>query len=542
MPDIADTNLSETITDRGQLAEHVQEIVGNPLSVWAVAATIESIGIRDVDARQDFECESVFTLAELIYQDIKAKIRRDDGNKNGRSSNFTKPGLKERLLLFVKYYSQGLLFSLPMISQIAAVLIFRYSLWAWLEFNEAQATIVAFGTIVAFVVTGGFTQVLGRSVTKYMSEDNYGLGFDATKKIMKSGLLTTLAVALLFYAINVIIPFYPQGMLLLGLIYFVLISLLVLASGVLYALEQRLMILLIILGGTGVVIFCMDGIDIGIYFSHWVGMMMTILALGGYAYAYFKIRLKITRQNQIKQSLPNAEVRYYINYRYFLYGFGYFLFLFLDRILAWSAGPPPPAFIIWFNTPYELGMDWALISMVLTIAVLEYSVQAFSYQLQPLQKKAQFGSIKKLNQYFRKFYWRQIMLLLVIGVISIIATFYAVNSLRFFSDDIPEIRDFFANPMTTRVFWYASISYLFMIVGLLHSLFFFTLNKPAFAMYSIFGGVAINFTVGFVCSRVLGLEFAVLGLMAGSVVFAIISGLIAKSFFKHLDYYYYSAF
>ncbi|MDZ7680244.1 MAG: hypothetical protein U5J63_00700 [Fodinibius sp.] len=70
-----------------------------------------------------------------------------------------------------------------MISQIAAVIIFRYSLWAWLEFNEAQATVVAFGTITAFVLTGGFIQVLGRSVSSYSkSRDNFELAFKARRR------------------------------------------------------------------------------------------------------------------------------------------------------------------------------------------------------------------------------------------------------------------------------------------------------------------------------------------------------------------------
>ena len=542
MPETPDTYKNNVITDREELAEQIRELVGNPLSVWAVAATIESLGIRDIDAHQEFGYSSVFELAHHVYNDIKQQIQFEAENEERKATDFEKPPRGERFWRFLKYYSQGLLFSLPMISQIIAVILFRYSLWAWLEFNEAQATIVAFGTILAFVVTGGFTQTLGRSVTKYMSETNYLLAFDATKKIMKGGVITTAIVAVLFYVLNIIIPFYPQGMLFLGLIYYVLISLLILASGVLYALEQRLTILLIIISGTAVVIFGMDVLNIGIYLSHWIGMGITIVLLGGYGYLYLRIKVRVLRQNLVKQSLPNTEVRYYINYRYFIYGFCYFLFLFLDRILAWSAGPPPPAFIMWFNTPYELGMDWALISMVITIAVLEYSVQAFSYQLMPLQKKAGFRSLKKFNQYFRGFYQRQVFLVFVFGIISIVLTFYSINSLRLFGDDVPEIRDFFANPMTTRVFWMASVSYLFMIIGLLHSLFFFTLNKPAFAMYSIMGGVAVNFVVGYTCSRVLGLEYAALGLGAGALAFAIISGLIAKSFFKHLDYYYYSAF
>jgi hypothetical protein len=448
----------------------------------------------------------------------------------------------ESAKLFGKHYSLGLLFSLPMISQIAAVLIFRYSLWAWLEFNEAQATMVAVGTIGAFVITGGFVQTLGRHVSKYKGEENFRLAFKATKQIIGKGVLTVGLVTVGFYLINIVIPFYPMGMMLIGLTYMVLISLLLLASGVLYAMEHRVMILTAILIGTAVVIVGMDGFDMGIYLAQWIGMSFTILLLGLYAFVYYRLKIKLSGQDMQDQSLPNPEVRYYNSYRYFIYGFCYFLFLFLDRLLAWSAGPPPPPYIVWFNTPYELGMDWALISLVLTIAGLEYSIHAFSKRMLPVQKQAPFMQVDLFNKYFKSFYVKQVALLLVVGIISIGITYISVNSLRAFINEVPEIRDFFANPMTPRVFWMASIAYLFLVYGLLNSLFFFTLNRPSFVMYAMIISTVVNFLVGYICSRVISLEYAAVGLIAGSVTFACITGWMAYRFFKRLDYYYYSAF
>jgi len=214
----------------------------------------------------------------------------------------------------------------------------------------------------------------------------------------------------------------------------------------------------------------------------------------------------------------------------------------MDRILAWSAGPPPPEYIIWFNTPYELGMDWALISLVITIAMLEFSVHSFSKNLIPAQKKATISKTKLFNRFFKRFYIKQVLLLLVIGSLSIIGTYYGVLSLRIFENEVPEIADFFANPMTYKVFWMASIGYLFLIYGLLNSLFFFTLNRPELVMYAMIGSLFVNFIVGYLCSRIFGLEFAVIGLIAGSIVFATVTAILAKRFFKHLDYFYYSAY
>jgi len=281
---------------------------------------------------------------------------------------------------------------------------------------------------------------------------------------------------------------------------------------------------------------------LGIYLSQWFAMALTTVTLGGYGYLFFRLKIKNSSQQTVEQTLPQPEVRFYINYRYFVYGLSYFLFLFIDRILAWSAGPPPPPYIVWFNTPYELGMDWALLTLVLSVAVLEYSVQLYSRKLVPLQEKVKFGQLRSFNDYYKKFYFKQLALLVVISIFSIVITYFAVNSLRVFEGDVSEIHDFFANPMTTEVFWLASISYVFLNIGLLHSLFFFTLNKAKFSMYSMLAAVGVNFFVGYLCSRMISLEYATIGLMAGSICFAAVSGYFAKQFFKRLDYYYYSAF
>lgn len=532
-----DVSESEAVAE---ITKKVQELIGNPISTWAVAATIESLGVRDIDAKTDYGYDSVFDLADEVYKRIKNKTSRGDEYED--SEDFAFGGIKRTLKLFARFYSAGMVFSLPMISQVIAIIVFEYALWAWFDFNEAQATVVALGTILAFILTGGFIQTLGRLVSKYKGEGNFYLASRASWSVMKIAVPFIFISALAIFGLNLILPFYPQPLILLSLAYLIFISLLLLSAAILFASEQRTMILVSILFGTGVVIFGMDFAGFGIYLSQWLGISSATVLMALYAFLYYKFKIRTLRQELFKQSLPEAEVGYYNTYRYFIYGFCYFTFLFMDRLMAWSAGPPPPEYIIWFNTPYELGMDWALISLVITIAMLEYSIYSFSLNLIPAQKKAVISKIKQFNRFFRRFYVKQMLLLLFIGGISILVTYYGVLSLRVFENDVPEIADFFANPMTFKVFWLASIGYLFLIYGLLNSLFFFTLNRPEMVMYCMIGSLFVNFITGFLCSRIFGLEYAVIGLIVGSIVFAASTGIMARRFFKHLDYFYYSAY
>lgn len=533
-------NAAETVQERREeLTKTVRQIVDVPLSNWAVAATIESLGIRDIDAETDFEFKNVFELADFVFKKIQEQIKEEKRENDDEES---RDHFLKTIQLFAKYYSSGLVLSMPMLFQIIAILVFEYALWAWLRFNEAQATVIAFGTIAAFVLTGGFIQVIGRLVSKYKGEQNYYLAEQSILKVMRFAIPFVLVSALVLVATNAAFPFYPAGMMLLSMAYMILISLLLLAAAVLFASELRFMILFSITVGTVVVIVIMRSELFGVYFAQWIGIVIATIMMGGYAYLYYRIKIRSLRQELTKQSLPNQEVSYYNNYRYFIYGFSYFLFLFVDRLLAWSAGPPPPPYLIWFNTPYELGMDWALISFVITIATLEFSIHTFSRYLIPAQKNITLNKFAEFNKRFKRFYLKQLVVLLFISTISILLTYYGVLSLRVFENDVPEIRDFFANPITFKVFWMGSIGYVFMVYGLLNCLFFFTLNRAPFALYSIIGALVVNFVIGFICSRLFGFEYATVGMLAGAFVFALVTGLRARHFFRHLDYYYYSAY
>jgi hypothetical protein len=525
--------------NRERLIQDVRDLINTPISSWAVAATIESLGVRDIDAETDYGYQSVFDLAEFVYTEIETRILEEGQNETEKKPH---GGVIRNLKFFFKYYSAGLVLSLPMLLQIAAILIFEYALWAWLRFNEAQATVIALGTIAAFVLTGGFIQVIGRLVSKYKGEENYFLASKAIWRVLRIAVPFVLITALVTVIFNFIFPFFPHSMIFLSIVYYVLIAGLLLSAAVLFASELRFMILFSIVVGTITVIFLMEATQLGIYLSQWIAIALTSFLMGIYSYLYYRIKLKTSKQELFKQSLPNGEISFYNNYRFFLYGFIYFLFLFLDRILAWSAGPPPPEYIIWFVTPYELGMDWALISFVISIAALEFSIYSFSDYLIPTQKQYSFGDIRKFNSFYTSFYRNQVGVLFVICIISIVVTYFGVLSLKAYQDIVPEIRDFFANPVTYKVFWIAAIGYIFLAWGLLNSLFFFTLNRPSYVVYSIAGALAVNFISGFLSSRLFGFEYATIGLLLGSITFAFSTFVLARKFFKHLDYYYYSAY
>ncbi len=521
-----------------ELAEGVWERIGFPVDRWAVAAALESIGWRDLDAQQKFGYEDTFALADDVYLVCKEVYEEEAKRTRPRTV-----GVLWHLRLWntLRSYGRGLLFVVPVAGQIVAIVVLGYSLWAWMDFTEAQATVVALGTLLSFIITGGFIQCIGREGHRYLSEDNAALARRACLRWVRLGMVVVLAVAFALLALDILFPFYPLRLMLISQMYFVLLSTLWLTLSILYVLEHHLAIILFTLAGIAPVYGVMENTDWSIYAAHGLGLLCSIGLCAAYGGFWMHRRARKTEGKEVEADLPPLAVQFHDNLPYFMYGVLYFAFLFVDRIIAWSvATDEPPPYIIWFRTSYELGVDWALLSMLLTLAVLQHTMQRFSVWSAPKQR-APASPLRAAVQQFRTFYYRQLAILLVIGGISILGAYVGTLQLGQ-SGFVPVISDVVNDAATRTVYWWAALSYLAAAVGLHSVLFFFVLGQPRLALRSLGPALAVNIVVGFIASRWFSYEYAVIGLMAGSLVFAVLSIRYARRIMQRFDYYYYSAY
>lgn len=521
-----------------RLAEEVRGWVGVPVDRWAVAVALECAGWRDLDAYQRFGYEDLFALADDVYP-ICRELYEEETQRAGKDAK--KATRMRRSWRTLRSYGRGLLFSVPVIGQIVAVLTLGYSLWAWMYFTEAQATVVALGTLFSFIVTGGFTQCIGREGRRYLGADEGKLARKACLRLARLGMAVVLVLAFALLMLDILFPFYPLQLMLISQMYFVLLSALWLALSVLYVLERHLAVVLFTLAGIGPVYAVMEYTTWGIYAAHGLGILFSIGISAAYGGILLQRKARQTEAREGEAHFPPLVVEFHDVLPYFLYGVLLFAFLFVDRIVAWSVtvGQPPP-YIIWFRTPYELGIDWALVSMLLTLAVLEHTIQAFSTWAAPKQPASALPRHAAVRQ-FRMFYCRHLTILLIVGGISIAGTYSGTLQLEQ-AAPASVIGDVVSNPVTRTVYWWAAFSYLAAAVGLHNVLFFFTLGQPSFALRSAGPALAANLVVGFAASRWFSYEYAVAGLMAGSLLFAGLSCRYARRIMQKFDYYYYSAF
>jgi len=531
-----------------ELLNLLHDDLGTPLNEWAVAAWLETSGIRDVDAQEDYDKASVFDLASELYGQFSTNPALVSGQnqqtKNERIGS-GRTALKKSfdiLVMLVRKYVKGLEYSFPLFFQLISLVIFGYALWVWLLFNEAQATMISLATVGSFILTGGFSQVISREISRYRNQDNPVLLAKITLSVLKTGILVLLASVLAVTLLNLLIPFYPMTFIIIGGIYVLLIGLLSLLSAALFAMDWHIMVLLGYVIGTAVVVVFMRYTNLGIYYGNWLGLT----AANGFMWLYLQ-RTLISNMREVPRwmrtlAAPGKEVLLWQNYQYLIYGSAYFLFLFIDRILAWSASPHLSGYAIWFRTPYELGMDWALLSLVLTMGILEYSVHSFSVKIRPLQKKYSATDVNGFSKEVYNKYWRHLGLVVFVGLLATFFVYGAGMLILWQWGDYQIINDFFSNSTTVRVFWIASISYLFFSIALLHILHFFVLNRPDKALIPLASSLLINFGVGFLTSRWISYDFADIGLLAGTVFLAIYTGLLFRHYIRHIDFYYYSAY
>ena len=519
-----------------ELVDKIAETVGVPMDVRAVAATLESYGLRDVDAQNDFGAESLFDLARDIYRQVRQRVIAEGGGPQ----ELKRRGLLRRLGRFIKFYLKGSLFAAPMTAQIIVLFALSSSLWAWLFFSERQATVIAVGTILSYIVTGGFSQIISRRGMFYWRQEIYLLAKRISQDFLRVGVILTLVVAVLMYVGNLILPIFEQDMILICIMYFILLSCLWLNVSILYMLEEHLAILLSTVIGGVLVWVIMTYVGWSIYISHAIGIIVSnvIAFLWGRQILVRKARDVAGVQKLAK--MPRYSIITWAVSPYFVYGVIYFGFLFLDRVIGWSApyspGGDPSPYIIWFRTAYEVGIDLALIFLILTIAVLEYTINEFASMIIPVQESIPASDVRRHNRSFKAFYVRQLILLAIVAAVSMIISDIVVDWLS----TLPwaAMGD---NLVTPFVYGWGKWGYAFLALGLLNAVFFLSLSRPRFVLRSIGAGFLVNVVVGFLLSRIVAYYYSVIGLVAGAAVFAVLSTWYAWRVMDRLDYYYYSS-
>jgi hypothetical protein len=522
--------------EKDRLADLVLDELGSPVDSWAVAAALEIAGLRDFDASTRFGAWDLFDLADDIYARCLARL---ESRPPALTPTKERPRRSTRLARFARLYAAGAFFIVPLAIQLASLLAFGYSQWASDQFTDRQASIVVVAVIAGFVVTAGFVQSLGYLGPLFLEPGEYARTRRLIVRTLVLGVLLTVGVAGICWIGNVATGAYPNKDFGIGVVYYVLIAFVSLANAALYMLRKFLAMVVSTGVGLGVVAAIVEETSWSIYAAHWTSLGVSIAVALAWVWATLWRRERRREGAPPPSNLPRAAYLAYLAAPYFAYGLLYFGLLFADRLVAWTAGDHPLP--VWFRAAYEVGLDWALVALVLGIALLEYTVNAFSRRIVRVQEGLDGSRIREHNRHFLRFYWIQLGVLALLAAAGIALLYEGAISLKGVHY-LHDVRGYFSDSTTRGVFVAGAIGYALLAWGLLNALFLFSLSRPRLVIRAILPAVLASIAVGVPLSRVYEYWYGSAGLAAGGLVFALVSGWYVLRTLSRADYFYFSAY
>lgn len=514
-----------------ELFEKITFDRGKPLNKWELTALLEIYGLRDVDANDMYGFEDLFEMARYLSVFI------DDYKYGVKTFELEAPPSKVKRIIV--NYLEGMAFALPMLLQVFFTLVIGYGIWSSLDLDVRTATAIAMGTFAALVVTGGPAQAIGRKGLFYIKMEEFNLAHKITKKLFKLFFVQILIVGLAILLFNLFFGLIPSDMLLYMLVYYFLLSLLFTSFAIYYMMELYGTIAFYVLIGVALVyIFHSLFFHFGIIYSQVFSLLITNTIVFFDAFRRVK---KLTEKSPEKEgdAEPRISLLFYSLNAYMLYGTLYFMFLINDRLMAWSAIPYQPYFI-WFNVRDEIGLDWALIVLILLIGMSEVIIYEFMYRVNDDIITHRYYEADKFNRIYRRFFMKYNVIFFIVSIFVIYLVYIGIYMMKLYTEwDFVDV--FFVDP-TPMIYIVAAISYAFMSNALTNILFFFSYSRYKAVLKGIGVGLLINVFLGLLLSRLLGYEYAVYGLLVGAVVFWAFVIHFGDRFFKNLDYYYYSAY
>jgi len=518
------------------LVEMVMEKVGAPVDRWAVTATFESVGLRDADAEERFGVPDLFQLSDEVFARCRARAKVAPRAQPADGE----PDWHLRLRRFMRLYVRGGFFFVPLSLQLGSVFVLGYGLWAWVNFTTRQASVVAFAVILSFVVTAGFVQSLGYLGPFFSEPGKDILTRRLTYALLCLGMALVAVVGLVWALASFTIGFFPLSDLGTGLVYYGLLSGLWLATAVLYMLRRYLAMVLTTVAGIAVVGVLLKGASATIYLSHWAGIASAVgvaLLWGG---VVLGVRAGRVRGDLRLARMTSPPVLASYAAPYFAYGLLYFGFLFMDRIIAWSKGGGPLP--IHFLVPYEVGIEWAFMSIVLGLALLEYTIAALARKIISSQETVSGLQARDHQRDLVRFYGRNLLALAaLVGAGALVANF-GILWLRDHTSALDDVKGTLSSPATSGVHLWGLVGYALLAWALLNAVFLFSLGRPKALVAALLPSVVVGGTVGFVLSRSGPYWHSVFGLVVGAALFALVTTLLTFRSMQNAPYHYYAGF
>ncbi len=518
-------------SDIDRLCAAALAVSRTPLDEFEVAAVLESLGWTDQQVAERFRLPDVFTLAHEVWPAVRAR------SVTFAHTRLRAEPLARALTAAMRDFLKGTIFAAPMVISILAMLTLRYSLWAYQYLTVEKATSIALATVLSFLATGGFTQAIARRGLMYVGQSEYGMARRMTFLLARVGAMVCALVGVWLLLAGMVFPLFPMAMTVSIVSHFLLLCGMWLSLTIFYMLRAEVLFTLLVGGGTWLVWALHETLRVPVTTAQAIALGATSATGVLVAVALFG-REERKKGSRGSPRMPRMSIVAYTVAPYFVYGFLFFLFLYLDRLVAWSAHSAYMPYVVWFRGDYELGLDWAMMGLVLPLGMIEVAISRFSARLPVLQREYPGRQVRHFNaRQYRAYLTGQALC----GVSAALGALVPPMLIGLAGHLVPGADACTLGPVSTLVLRVASFGYALLAPCMLNCLVLFSLSVPGPALTGLLAAILVNGVVGFFLTRLEHYALAAYGLVAGAAVLLAITTQACRQVFKRMDYHLYAA-
>jgi hypothetical protein len=516
-----------------KLIAQVEEVSPSLVDHWQTMAIVESLGYTDRIIKEEFNFADVLEIGQHIYQINSNKFNSSEitlneqnnpyevAKKPHSTSNLSKIIIAE-LYAFVEQFSRSFVYAIPLISLLILGNIPTDDSWKFI--SPQLAALFTLATLASLITSGGFVQAIARRGEFYL-----GLGFPqqarrACISLLGLGMLTSFILAVISLWFGFYRSLFPDGYLVLGAIYYLVLSLLWMLLAILSLLSVWGTPLTLI-GLTLLFWLLKFESAMGALEAQVVAIFVTLILLAITVLILFR-KQKLSHPTDGEVALPNLSATSYLLAPFFAYGITYFCFIFADRLVAGWAVDAASGLIFAIDSAYQRAMDLALLNFLLAVPLSEYLAYKLIRYWYRRAKEVKFEEMATLSQQLHKHY---------LILMSVIFLFFGL--LVTFTIGIPIPKPWAISNLILT--WMGCLGYLLLVLGLLNAVILFSLNLTSTVIVSLFPSLIINLAVGYLAANAIAPEWAVIGLVSGSFVFVCLSHQQVLQAIKNPDYAYY---
>ena len=425
---------------------------------------------------------------------------------------------------FADDYLAGSWYGIPWIMSVVVLFVGRVALWSSLDSTPQSEAMVSLAFVLAAVLSGGCSQVIGRKGTFYLLQKNYPLvRWTVARFAVYSGALAALVIALVysFY----VVPTYGLHLGELFAEYAAVIFVFLLGAAPLYMLRRFYTLAL----ATGLAlavtvatarIFTTD--SAGFRHTQLLGIAVGAGGLVVIAASYLALRWETAGGDSDPAAVvkpPELRVVLWHTAPYAVYGMAYFVMILVSPVIVGFAyGHSLGVDQYVYPSTFEGSVDLALLELVLLLGLVYASIERFGRRLRPLLEGHTLDCWLQARTTLRR-EWAVSVSVLTVASAAVAWILPGVLLALLPAELTASVR----TPGGLSVLEVASFGFALVPIGMLCSQYLFFLNKPRAAVAGTVAGACTSTLLTALLVRGGDLGLGAWGLLAGSAVYALIT-------------------